>query len=66
MPQLTNEERAEWIKDAKDAILGRKLLRICSLPEAYAALSQERVWREDLPGEILREAFERMLSDAKR
>lgn len=26
MTQLTDEEREEWIKDAKEAILGRKRL----------------------------------------
>jgi len=39
MTQLTDEEREEWIKDAKEAIIGRKLLRICSLPEAYGLFS---------------------------
>ena len=66
MTQLTDEEREEWIKDAKEAILGRKLLRICSLPEAYAALSKERVWRDEPSSEILREAYGRMLVDSDR
>ncbi len=64
MNALTPIERAEWIKDAKEAILGRKLLRICSLPEAYAALSKERVWRDEPASVILREAYERMLVDS--
>lgn len=66
MNTLTPIERAEWIKDAEEAILGRKLLRICSLPEAYAALSKERVWRDEPSSEILREAYERMLVDSDR
>lgn len=64
MNTLTPIERAEWIKDAKEAILGRKLLRICSLPEAYAALSKERVWRDEPASVILREAYEQMLVDS--
>jgi|GEM_PF-1034197 len=66
MTQSTDNEREEWIKDAMEAIKGRKLLRICSLHEAYAALSGERVWRDELSGEILREAYERMCADAER
>ena len=66
MNTLTPIERAEWIKDAEEAILGRKLLRICSLPEAYAALSKERVWRDEPSSEILREAYERMLVDSDK
>lgn len=66
MTQSTDDEREEWIKDAMEAIKGRKLLRICSLHEAYAGLSREHAWQDDLPGEILREAYERMHADAER
>lgn len=66
MNTLTPIERAEWIKDAEEAILGRKLLRICSLPEAFADLSKERVWRDEPSSEILREAYERMLVNSDR
>ncbi len=62
MNDLTSEERAEWVDDAVDAIRGRMILRRINAPEAYTALSRERVWRDELPADVLREACERLIT----
>ncbi|AWT25070.1 hypothetical protein Csp1_02420 [Corynebacterium provencense] len=63
---LTVEDRAEWIDDAKDAIRGLMLLRMLSVEEAYTALSNEHVWRNELPSAVLQEAYEQMTTGETR
>ncbi|WP_130840074.1 hypothetical protein [Corynebacterium neomassiliense] len=63
---LTVEDRAEWIDDAKDAIRGRMLLRMLSVEEAYTALSNEHVWRNELPSAVLQEAYKQMTTGEAR
>ncbi len=58
---LTPEEKAEWLEDARDAIHGRMKTHGITPVQAVDQLSTQRAWRSGDAAEILQEALARII-----